>query len=60
MGGGLFFLFSVSGPCFFFSFLFFFLGGGSFLLLFLGSRGLGGGVVVLPGWLHLHFRVTIR
>ena len=37
-GGGV--LFSVSGPWVFFSF---FWGGGSFLLLFLGSRGLGGG-----------------
>ena len=57
--GGLFFLFSVSAPCF--SPFFFFLGGGVFFVVVSWVPWFGGGwVVVLPGWLHLFFRVTIR
>ena len=45
-------------------FLLFFLGGGGWGLFDVVSWvpwfGWGGGVVVLPGWLHLHFRVTTR
>ena len=63
--GGLFF--GGGGPFFclwslgFFS-PFFFWGGGVFFVVvsWVPSFGWGGGVVVLPGWLHLHFRVTTR
>ena len=54
-GGGSFFLSLVLGvfsP---------FLGGGLFVVVsWVPWFGWGGGVVVLPGWLHLHFRVTTR
>ena len=57
-GGGSFFLSLILG--FFFSF--FFGGGGVFFVVvsWVPWFGWGGGVVVLPGWLHLHFRVTTR
>ena len=52
-------LFTVSGPSGFF--LLFFLGGGVFFVVVSWVPWFGwGGVVVLPGWLHLHFRVTTR
>ena len=47
----------------FFSPFFFFLGGGVFFVVVSWVPWFGwggGGVVVLPGWLHLHFRVTTR